>query len=82
MKLRIIARTLLAAALVMGIAEPLLSADLPRIVIARDKQGFAIQDTDTRFSPWGFNYDHDETGRLIEDYWNSDWEMSDGISVP
>jgi hypothetical protein len=23
--------------------------------------------------PWGFNYDHDETGRLIEDYWDTEW---------
>ena len=25
------------------------------------------------FVPWGFNYDHDETGRLIEDYWDDEW---------
>jgi len=26
-----------------------------------------------RFTPWGFNYDRDEDGRLIEDYWDSGW---------
>ena len=26
-----------------------------------------------RFTPWGFNYDHDEKGRLIEDYWETEW---------
>lgn len=25
------------------------------------------------FVPWGFNYDHDEAGRLLEDYWESEW---------
>ncbi len=24
--------------------------------------------------PWGFNYDHDEKGRLIEDYWEAEWK--------
>ena len=35
----------------------------------------AIHITDGRLSitPWGFNYDHDETGRLIEDYWEAEW---------
>jgi endo-1,4-beta-mannosidase len=23
--------------------------------------------------PWGFNYDHDENGRLLEDYWHAEW---------
>jgi hypothetical protein len=23
--------------------------------------------------PWGFNYDHDEKGRLLEDYWEKEW---------
>jgi aryl-phospho-beta-D-glucosidase BglC (GH1 family) len=22
---------------------------------------------------WGFNYDHDDAGRLLEDYWNQEW---------
>jgi hypothetical protein len=26
------------------------------------------------FVPWGFNYDHDEKGRLIEDYWEKEWQ--------
>ena len=25
------------------------------------------------FVPWGFNYDHDAEGRLIEDYWDEEW---------
>jgi hypothetical protein len=33
-------------------------------VLAESKQAFV---------PWGFNYDHDENGRLIEDYWEAEW---------
>jgi hypothetical protein len=25
------------------------------------------------FVPWGFNYDHDDKGRLLEDYWEIEW---------
>ena len=25
------------------------------------------------FVAWGFNYDHDEKGRLLEDYWEKEW---------
>lgn len=25
------------------------------------------------FVPWGFNYDHDEKNRLLEDYWEAEW---------
>lgn len=27
-----------------------------------------------KFMVWGFNYDHDTSGRLIEDYWFQDWD--------
>ncbi|HOX00838.1 MAG TPA: cellulase family glycosylhydrolase [Candidatus Paceibacterota bacterium] len=26
-----------------------------------------------QFVAWGFNYDHDAAGRLIEDYWEAEW---------
>ena len=28
--------------------------------------------------PWGFNYDRDDQGHLIEDYWESDWPRLEG----
>jgi Cellulase (glycosyl hydrolase family 5) len=28
---------------------------------------------DAPFVPWGFNYDHDEKNRLLEDYWETEW---------
>ncbi|HKB37367.1 MAG TPA: cellulase family glycosylhydrolase, partial [Gemmataceae bacterium] len=46
---------------------------MERVVVARDRKSFALESSGRRFVPWGFNYDHDEKGRLIEDYWASEW---------
>lgn len=35
--------------------------------------GFVESAALRRFEPRGFNYDHDEQGRLIEDYWEREW---------
>jgi hypothetical protein len=53
-----------------------IAADHPmeRIQIAKDKRSFVLETSGRRFTPWGFNYDHDERGRLLEDYWDSEWE--------
>ena len=31
--------------------------------------GFVRGERAEPFRAWGFNYDHDEPGRLLEDYW-------------
>jgi len=36
-------------------------------------RGFVLQPSGARFVPWGFNYDHDHDGRLLEDYWVAEW---------
>jgi len=46
-------------------------AGRPRIEVSKDKIGFVRGGKP--FKPWGFNYDHDEKGRLIEDYWDAEW---------
>lgn len=46
---------------------------MPWVVVTEDKTGFAFQPTGRPFTPWGFNYDHDAEGRLIEDYWVEEW---------
>jgi hypothetical protein len=46
---------------------------LPRVVVAKDKKGFALDPSGAAFVPWGFNYDRDAAGRLIEDYWETEW---------
>ena len=43
------------------------------IRVADDNAGFVSAQTKRPFVPWGLNYDHDEKGRLIEDYWDQEW---------
>src|SRR5262249_44736138 len=62
----------LTAAVFGLIATPLASAGMPFVKVSADSRGFVL-DNGKAFVPWGFNYDHDETGRLIEDYWNTEW---------
>jgi hypothetical protein len=47
---------------------------MPRVVISKDKKGFALHPSGAPFRPWGFNYDRDDKGRLIEDYWETEWD--------
>jgi Cellulase (glycosyl hydrolase family 5) len=47
---------------------------MPFIRVADDRRTFVLESTGKRFTPWGFNYDHDEKGELIEDYWEKDWD--------
>ena len=49
--------------------EPLRADDMPWVTVSKDKKGFALEPSNRPFIPWGFNYDHDTDGRLIEDYW-------------
>ncbi|MBN2449306.1 MAG: cellulase family glycosylhydrolase [Lentisphaeria bacterium] len=44
-----------------------------RIGISADGRHFVGVSSGRRFVAWGCNYDHDETGRLLEDYWVEDW---------
>ncbi len=43
------------------------------IGVSLDRKSFQVRRSGRRFVPWGFNYDHDENGRLIEDYWETEW---------
>lgn len=51
-----------------------LEAAVERIAVAPDGRGFVQRPSGRPFTPWGFNYDHDRDGRLIEDYWETEWE--------
>jgi hypothetical protein len=42
--------------------------DMPWIAVSKDTKGFALEPSGKPFTPWGFNYDHDSQGRLLEDY--------------
>jgi hypothetical protein len=41
--------------------------------VSADGRGFVLEKSKRPFVPWGFNYDHDQKGQLIEDYWDKDW---------
>jgi hypothetical protein len=49
------------------------AGEMPWVAVSRDKQGFVLEPSGKRFIPWGFNYDHDDKSRLIEDYWEDEW---------
>jgi hypothetical protein len=61
----------LALALLVA-SGALAAAPLEFIRVSDDCRGF-VTATGAAFKPWGFNYDHDERGRLIEDYWHDEW---------
>jgi hypothetical protein len=60
-------------ALFAGCRTAPLPAAMERIAVSPDRRGFVAQPSGRAFVPWGFNYDHDEAGRLIEDYWDAGW---------
>ena len=48
-------------------------AAMENVRIADDHRGFVLTRSGSPFLPWGFNYDHDENSRLLEDYWDHEW---------
>ncbi len=46
---------------------------LVRIRPSDDKTHFVREGAKERVAIWGFNYDHDDAGRLLEDYWAGEW---------
>jgi hypothetical protein len=46
---------------------------LEAIRVSPDGKSFVTATSGKPFSVWGVNYDHDDAGRLIEDYWADDW---------
>jgi len=47
---------------------------MARVCVSDDKRGFVLDGTGEHCVPWGFNYDHDDAGHLLEDYWNDEWD--------
>lgn len=64
----------IAIAVVLMTSIPQAMAELPRIRVSDDKSGF-VTESGKPFVPWGVNYDHDDQGRLIEDYWVDEWPL-------
>lgn len=51
------------------------AANLDRITISPDGKHFVHAGSGSSFHPWGFNYDRDTSGRLLEDYWQEQWPV-------
>ncbi|HWQ91879.1 MAG TPA: cellulase family glycosylhydrolase [Clostridia bacterium] len=44
------------------------------IRVGKDGRHFVFSRSGAEFNPWGFNYDHDTSGRLLEEYWQEEWD--------
>jgi hypothetical protein len=52
-------------------------AEMPLVRLADDGKAFVLEGSGRPFVPLGFNYDHDEQGRLIEDYWHVEADFAE-----
>jgi Cellulase (glycosyl hydrolase family 5) len=55
------------------IASRVSGGEMPWVRVSDDKHGFVLSTSAKPFVPWGFNYDHDENGRLLEENWDKEW---------
>ncbi len=65
---------LLAAHCLFSTELHVVAGALQHVRVADDKRSFVLAESGARFVPWGFNYDHDADGALLEDYWDDKWE--------
>ena len=49
------------------------STVLEFIRVSEDRRHFVFSGSGQKFTPWGFNYDHDAANRLLETYWKEEW---------
>ncbi|SPE50563.1 Glycosidase [Verrucomicrobia bacterium] len=68
---------LLGVCSIVALAEvaqpPATKAGLELIRVSKDGRHFVRAKSGSVFVPWGFNYDHDSSNRLLEDYWKDEW---------
>jgi hypothetical protein len=68
----------LAIVLSLALDVTALAAGLEGVRVSPDGASFVLSESGAPFRVWGVNYDHDshgENGRLLEDYWEKEWEM-------
>jgi hypothetical protein len=64
---------LVILALAASLARTAPPVAMERVRVSDDRRGFLLDESKQPFVAWGFNYDHDESGRLLEDYWVAEW---------
>ena len=52
---------------------PTAEVGLELILPSKNGVRFVGAESGAGFVAWGFNYDHDDSGRLLEDYWHEEW---------
>ncbi|WP_417386628.1 cellulase family glycosylhydrolase [Gimesia sp.] len=65
----------LIAVLTFCCSSILSAAELDFIRVSADGKSFVTAEAQKPFVPWGFNYDHNREGQLLEDYWSTDWKQ-------
>jgi hypothetical protein len=70
---RTITALALAVAFFSGVPAQGGPDEMPWVQVSKDKKGFVLDPSGRPFVPWGLNYDHDDKGRLLEDYWDDEW---------
>lgn len=65
-------QTKLLACLLIVASHVATYAQTSAIRLSNDGQHF-VDASGKAFRVWGVNYDHDDEGKLLEDYWASDW---------
>jgi hypothetical protein len=66
-------RCAVAGVLLVG-CVPVVWGGLERIGIRENGRRFVLSASQQEFILWGFNYDHDRDGRLLEEYWEREWD--------
>src|SRR5574341_1030300 len=66
-------RSWLVAALASVLSACAAPSTMEWVQVDRAGRGFIGHDSGRPVIPWGFNYDHDERTRLLEDYWEAEW---------
>ena len=63
-----------------GIGDVRAGFGLEGVRVSADGKSFVLAESGAPFRVWGVNYDHDSTanGRLLEDYWDEEWETVRG----
>ena len=53
---------------------PVSAETMPRIRVSENGEYFVRGDSDERFVVWGVNYDHNQAGELLDEYWIERWD--------
>lgn len=53
--------------------QDVLNESMSPIVVRADGEKLILKRSGETFVPWGVNYDHDGQGRLLDEYWLTEW---------